>query len=142
MGAASYESIKLPMREPHAPLPEVAHQCCWRRGLISRSGMCRITVSRERSSGAVNRTISPASNSIVRRGAPFGWTRARRRHKQRFFLARQLARGAGARLLVEDLVEITFHELALGSIHDRPVDPDAARNCLIRHADKIGRAHV
>src|SRR3546814_11875063 len=39
---------------------------------------------------------------------------------------------------MERLVEIAFHEPALGPIHGRSADPDAARDRLIRRAG-IGR---
>jgi hypothetical protein len=63
---------------------------------------------------------------------------AGRRHQQRLFLAAQLARRTGPRLLAQRRLQVAQHEAPLEAVHRRAAHPDAAGDRLVTHP-RIGR---
>src|SRR3954467_2118378 len=109
------------MRATYAPAILGTRHIFSRQGLSSFSANRRRTVSRERLSCAVRRTISPASSSMVQQARPLGGLEhaavgragARGRYEECFLLDSEFASGAGTGLLIKRLLDVPLHEAAL-----------------------------
>ena len=64
-------------------------------------------------------------------GATFGRARTGGGDEQGFFVAGQLAIGAGPRLFVQGGFEIAFNEAALGPVNGRAADSDRRGNSVV-----------
>src|SRR3954466_6354205 len=107
------------MRATYAPSIFGTHHIFSRQGLSSFSANRRRTVSRERLSCAVRRTISPASSSMVQQARPLGGLEHAVATKECFLLDSECASGAGTGLLIKRLLDVPLHEAALGAVDGR-----------------------
>src|SRR3954447_24189193 len=122
------------MRATYSPSIFGTHHIFSRQGLSSFSARRRRTVSRETLSCSVRRTISPASSSMVQRARPSGGREHAVATRSASLMAGKLAGSSGTGLLGQGLVEIAFHEAALGPVDGRSADAQALGDGIVRHS--------
>jgi hypothetical protein len=130
------------MRATKAPSSLGMHHMSRRHGFSSFSPNRRRTVSRDKPSCPVSWTIATSEQHQGPARTTLGRVGAGRCHQKRFLVARQLARGARARLFSERRFQVAGDEAALGPIHRRGADGEAQRDLRIARPRVGGQQYL